>query len=113
MGDGRAKNGGARNGAGRKSKPAEDDLRKRLKKACKDGKIDYLDEVFRKLVSDAVSTSTKTRQEARKLLLAYLYGRPVERHEVTGEDGKDLVPTAVTVTIVKAREPKDGSGDQQ
>ena len=111
MSDGRTKNGGARARAGRKSKAVEDDLRKRLKKACKDGKQDLLDEMFKLLVRDTISPSAKTRHAARTLLLAYIYGKPVERHEVTGEDGKDLVPTSVTVTIVKAREAKDGSGD--
>lgn len=113
MKDGRKSNGGRRDGAGRKTKAAEDDLLKRLKKACKQGKTDLLDEVFRKLVEDALSTSQKTRSEARKLLLAYIYGKPVERHVVTGEDGEDLIPTSITVRVVKAGDAKDGSGDQQ
>ncbi len=109
MKDGRTKNGGARSGAGRKSKHDEDDLRKRLAKACKEGKIDQLDIVFSKLVEDAKSTSFKTRHEARKLLLAYIYGKPVERQELTGKDGKDLLPT-VQVIIEPPTSSQAGSG---
>lgn len=31
--------------------------------------------------------------EAFKLLMAYFYGKPKEKHELTGKDGKDLIPT--------------------
>lgn len=112
MGDGRVKNGGARSGAGRKTKRDEDDLLRRLKTACKRGKEDLLDEVFRKLVEDATSTSQKTRSEARKLLLAYIYGRPVERQEVSGADGKDLFPT-VNVIIESPTPSQAGSGPSE
>ena len=31
--------------------------------------------------------------EAFKLLMAYCYGKPKEKHELSGKDGKDLIPT--------------------
>ena len=112
MSDGRAGNGGARPGAGRKSKRDEDDLRKRLKKAGRRDGRDLLDEVFRQLFDDATSRSSKTRVEARKLLLAYVYGRPLQRLEATGEDGKDLFPS-VTVIIEPPTPSQAGSGPSE
>lgn len=97
MSDGRAQNGGARAGAGRKAKRDEDDLKRRLKKACKDGKRDLLDEALRMLALDMISPSQKTRAEARKLFMAYWYGKPVERHEVTGEGGGPVEAVSMTL----------------
>lgn len=37
--------------------------------------------------------------EAFKVLMAYSYGKPKERHEITGEDGKDLIPRDITGAI--------------
>lgn len=91
MADARAKNGGAREGAGRKAKVVEADLQRRLKKACKDGETNLLDEVFRRLVQDAMSDGFRVRNESRKLLLAYFYGKPVQRvlvEDDTPDDGK-------------------------
>ena len=42
--------------------------------------------VLEKLIDDA----EKGNHEARTLLLAYAYGKPVERKEVTGEDGAPI-----------------------
>ena len=112
MADGRQNNGGSRAGAGRKSKRDEDDLHKRLKKACKSGQEDLLDKVFEQLVADAFSVSQKTRSEARKLLLAYLYGRPIQRLEATGEDGRDLFPS-INVIIESPTPSQAGSGPSE
>lgn len=80
MPDGRRNNGGARPGAGRKAKAVEDDLQRRLKRAVRgDAPKDKLDQVFAALVEDAISVSQKTRSEARKVLMAYIYGKPVQR----------------------------------
>lgn len=104
--------GGARSGAGRKSKRDEDDLRKRLKKASRQNGRDLLDEVFTQLFLDATSPSQKTRAEARKLLLEYWYGRPLQRVEATGEDGKDLFPS-INVIIEPPTPSQAGSGPSE
>jgi hypothetical protein len=113
MADGRENNGGKREGAGRKSKRDEDDLRKRLKKASRQDGQDLLDRVFVQLFKDAaLSPSHKVRSEARKLLLAYWYGRPLQRVEATGEDGKDLFPS-INVIIESPTPSQAGSGPSE
>lgn len=79
MTDGRANNGGARDGAGRKAKAVEADLQKRLKKACKDGDTDLIDRMFQRWVQDTDANSFRIRHAARTTLAAYLYGKPVQR----------------------------------
>jgi hypothetical protein len=83
------KSGGARAGAGRKRKAVEDDLHKRLTKACKKGE---LDKIFTQLVVDSTSVSFRVRSESRKLLLSYLYGTPVPRVEQQEDEREDLTP---------------------
>ncbi|HMV40468.1 MAG TPA: DUF5681 domain-containing protein [Burkholderiaceae bacterium] len=60
---------------------------------------DLLDELFtpakrkkvlRLLIDDASSKDYEKRKEARPLLLAYAYGKPIERQEITGADGAPL-----------------------
>ena len=51
--------------------------------------------VIEKLIEDAEGGS----HEARVLLLAYTYGKPVERREITGADG---VPIGVTFVDYRA-----------
>lgn len=82
MADGRAKNGGARPGAGRKPKAVSDELRALFDKCVtqKDREA-----IVKQMVQDALSPSLRTRIEARKLLLAYMFGTPIARHEVEGE----------------------------
>lgn len=89
MADGRANNGGARAGAGRKAKAVEADLQQRLKRAIKgEEQKDELDKVFSLWIKDAVADSGRIRAEARKSLLAYLYGKPLQRL-VVEEDPPD------------------------
>lgn len=42
------------------------------------------------LVEDATSDEYERRKEARPLLLAYTFGKPIERKEVSGVDGEPL-----------------------
>lgn len=50
--------------------------------------------VLKLLVEDAMSDEYDRRKEARPLLLAYAYGKPVERQEISGPGGNaiQLVP---------------------
>lgn len=52
------------------------------------------------LVEDATSDDYDRRKEARPLLMAYTFGKPIERQEVTGE-----------LSIVKGYTTKDASPD--
>jgi hypothetical protein len=74
-----AKRGGKRVGAGRKSRVIEQNLNALLQ-ACVPGS--KRESIIRKLAEDAEHPSFRIRNEARKVLLAYMYGKPVERHEV-------------------------------
>jgi hypothetical protein len=89
MPDGRTKNGGARSGAGPKSKKFEDDLHARLKKACKPKD---LDDIWAKLVKDAKSDAFSVRHKGREMLFAYLYGKPGQMADVEADRGDDLAP---------------------
>ena len=83
MADGRANNGGARAGAGRRKKADAEDLRLLLLKCAPTEKRES---ILTRLVEDADNpVSFRVRNEARKLLLAYLFGKPVERQEISGE----------------------------
>lgn len=106
MTDGREKNGGARAGSGRKTRREEDDLQKLLKKCVPKERREA---ILKKLAEDAESTSFKTRNESRKLLLAYLWGKPIARQEITGEGGKDLFPT-LNITIEPPAPSQAGPG---
>ena len=82
MADGRQKNGGKRAGAGRKPKAVNENLRELLTECAPQEKRES---ILKQLVEDAQHVSFKIRNEARKLLLAYMFGTPVARHEVAGE----------------------------
>jgi hypothetical protein len=112
MEDGRAKNGGSRPGAGRKSKSLEDDLRKRLEKALKgEGNKSRLDEIFAQLVQDSLAAGFKTRHAARAMLFDRLYGKAKEKVEHTGEGGKDLMPTVNIIIESQSSTPSQtGTG---
>ena len=86
--DGRVNNGGARTGAGRKPKAAEDDLHERLLKALKDGRKSHLDAIFAQLVKDCLSLNFKTRHAARAMLFDRLYGK-VTSHAADEGDASD------------------------
>jgi hypothetical protein len=72
--------GGKRPGAGRKSKAEENDLQG-LMLRCWPKKQRM--EMVRKWAERA----ERGDLEAGKLLMAYTYGKPTERHEHTGRDG--------------------------
>lgn len=84
MSEGRAQHGGARPGAGRKSKAEEAGL-KDLLDAC----ITTADrkKLFNKLKEKALAGE----DFAMQLLLAYIYGKPVQRQEISGDGGGELV----------------------
>jgi hypothetical protein len=100
MPDGRANNGGARRGAGRRQKDDADELRSVLSKCASTRKRKA---ILKKLVEDSEHSSFKIRHEARKLLLAYLYGKPVDRVQVETEGGRPIPITIIEVTELKAR----------
>lgn len=79
--------GGARPGSGRKTKAEILGLHELLTDAVPPAKQK---EICRKLAQDALSPTPAVRHPARVLLLSYLYGKPTERHELTGADGSDI-----------------------
>lgn len=79
MPDGRRNNGGARPGAGRKSKAAEAELRRLLKRCWPK---EQREAAFKKLAERAALGS----MEAIKFLSSYAFGKPVQR--VIVEDDK-------------------------
>ena len=56
--------------------------------------------MLRILAEDSVHVSFRIRNEARKLLLSYLYGKPVDRLEVSGEGGGPI-----PITIIEPVKP--------
>lgn len=76
--------GGQKGKSGRKSKAEELGLVATLDKCFT--KADRED-CIQKLVEDCKSDNFAERHEARKLLLAYTFGRPTEKHEHGGRDG--------------------------
>jgi hypothetical protein len=91
------KHGGVRPGAGRKTKEFEQDLGSLLK-SCVTG--EQRAQMLKKLAEDSLHLSFKIRHESRKLLLSYLYGRPVDRLEVSGEGGGPI-----PITIIEPIKP--------
>lgn len=92
--------GGKRKGAGRKSKAEELGL------------VALLDECFtveerKKVIRVLVEAATRAplfNIEAAKLLLAYTYGKPVDKQEHTGANGAPLLPPALTIVIDEHRQ---------
>jgi len=82
--DDRKKNGGARPGAGRKSKAEEMGLAALLNKCFTEKDREAC---ITKLVADSKHKEFHIRDAARKLLLAYTFGQPAAKHEITGKDG--------------------------
>lgn len=74
--------GGARPGAGRKTKAEILGLAELIDESWPAQKQKA---VIKKLAEDCNSETFHERQEARKLLLAYKFGKPTERHEHSGE----------------------------
>lgn len=90
MSDGRKNNGGARPGAGRKRKEDSQELLGLLNQAWPAEK--RLAAIER--VALIAESDRKDALDAVKLLLAYTYGKPIERQEVSGPDG-DTIPLEV------------------
>lgn len=85
--------GGKKGRSGRRPKFAEGELLGLINKAWpKRQRV----EAFAKLVERA----GRGDLEALKLLLAYSYGKPRERHEITGKDGG-----AVQISIIEVVKP--------
>lgn len=79
--------GGARPGAGRKTKAEILGLAELIDEAWPPADQK---KVIRKLSRDALSSTPAICHPARTLLLAYKFGKPTERHEVTGAGGDAL-----------------------
>lgn len=90
MSDGRKHNGGARPGAGRKTKAEILGLAELIDEAWPRAKQQA---VIKKLAQDCTDDDFHTRHEARKLLLAYKFGKPTEKHEHTGAEGGPILAT--------------------
>jgi hypothetical protein len=96
MPDGRKNNGGARPGSGRKRKADELELQSLLISAWPpEARQAALDRLSQKADSDRGDSL-----DALKLLLAYAYGKPIERQEHSGE-----------LTVVKGYATKDADPD--
>lgn len=80
MADGRKKNGGARRGAGRKPKETSEELISLLDQAWP---VEKRLQAIRKHATLAAKGNEKSFQ----ILMNYAYGKPVDRKEITGEDG--------------------------
>ena len=80
--------GGKRKGAGRKPKADEQGLIS-LIDAVWDK--DRQKGVIEKLVEDCESIEFNVRQESRKLLLAYRFGKPTEPKQIFGEIGIRII----------------------
>lgn len=93
--------GGARGRSGRKSKAEEMGLVALLNKCvtARDREA-----CINQLAIDCQSEDFHERHESRKLLLAYVFGKPKEQVQHTGEDGG---PIEVIVNHVKVSPKKD------
>lgn len=94
--------GGKKGRSGRKSKAEEMGLISLLDKCFT--KTDR-EACIEKLAEDCKSEDFHTRQESRKLLLAYTYGKPRESVEHMGQDGG---PFEIVVRHVKRPNPTSG-----
>ena len=83
MADGRAKNGGARQGAGRKRKDEENRLARLLDAAVNDD--DFIT-IFRTMAARAKAGDV----QAAKELTDRRFGKVSDKHEVSGTDGGPL-----------------------
>lgn len=99
MADGRKKNGGARPGAGRKTKAEILGLAALIDEAWP---VEDQKTVLRKLASDAVADDFQVRHQARQLLLAYKFGKP-----------KDTVESNSTQTVIFKKQGGDSRRDTE
>lgn len=62
----------------------------------------HSDQMFAELLRIATkSDRDETRVRAIELVLAYGHGRPSQSHELTGKDGKDLIPAPADREIAR------------
>jgi len=92
-----AKHGGKRANAGRKSRVVEQNLNALLEECVS---VDRWRSILTKLAEDAESVSFRVRNESRKVLMAYRFGKPVDRIEVGGEGGGPI-----PITIIEPVKP--------
>src|ERR1044072_7815397 len=83
--------GGKKGRSGRKPKFDEDELLDLINKAWPKRRRETTIKVY-------ADRADKGDLEAFKLLMAYGYGKPKEKHELTGKNGKDLIPV-LNVTL--------------
>ena len=95
--------GGARRGAGRKRKSDELELSNILNQAFP---AEDRERVFEVLSARSRAGDTK----AASLILAYTYGKPIERQVVTGEDG-EAIRVIVQYADVDPAEAPSGAED--
>lgn len=101
MADGRQHNGGARPGAGRKPKRDEQALADLLDQAWP---VEEREATIRYHALQAA----RGDRHAFKLLMAYAYGTPVQRSEISGPDGG-----AIPVSIEAALDRIYGTDEQR
>lgn len=78
--------------AGRKSKAEEMGLKALLDKCWS---RQSREACVKKLAEDCESSDFQTRNESRKLLMAYTFGKPTEKHEIGGRDGGPVIVKVV------------------
>ncbi len=89
MADGRKNNGGTRKGAGRKTKAEILGLAELIDECWT---IDEQKRCIKTLAEDSVDVDFHIRHEARKLLLAYKFGKPKDSLDVTS-NGESIFAT--------------------
>lgn len=90
--------GGKKGRSGRKSKAEELGLVALLNRCVT---IKDREACLKKLAEDCKSKDFHERHESRKLLLAYVYGKPTEHHEHANPDGSPLMaPVADALTKI-------------
>jgi len=87
--------GGKKGRSGRKSKAEELGLVATLEKCFS---AEERETCIQKLVDDCKSDVFSERHEARKLLMAYTFGKPTEKHEHGGEGGGPITVKVVYET---------------
>lgn len=79
--------GGQKGRSGRKSRAQELGVVALLDKCWK---VEDREQVIQNLVIIACNGDPKAAVSAASLLLAYAYGKPTEKHEVSGRDGEPI-----------------------
>lgn len=79
-----SKRGGARKGAGRKSKLVEEDQSAFMSRCLP---VEKREAIVNKFYEIAMGDNAKAAVTAGSILLAYAMGKPTEKHELAGKDG--------------------------